>query len=143
LCVAIVDLDHFKRINDTLGHQAGDEVLRVAARRLAANVRSTDTVGRYGGEEFLILFRNVERRFGLDRCEMIRGKLCDQPVGFQGASVDISGSIGLAWTKFHSDVQDTLIAAADRALYEAKAKGRNRVEFAVVEPEPVLLSRSY
>jgi diguanylate cyclase (GGDEF)-like protein len=138
LCVAIVDLDHFKKINDTLGHQAGDEVLRVVASRLAASIRSTDAIGRYGGEEFLILFRNVEQSFGLDRCEMIRKNLCDQPVCFQGNSIEITGSIGLGWTKSGSDVQDTLIASADRALYEAKAKGRNRVACAVVEEESLI-----
>lgn len=133
VCLAIVDLDHFKRINDTFGHQAGDEVLRAAARRLSASVRSTDAVGRYGGEEFLIIFRNVDQRFGLDRCEVIRRNLCGQPVAFQGTSVDVTASIGLAWTKVGSDVQEALIASADRALYEAKANGRNRVEYAVVE----------
>ena len=138
LCVAIVDLDHFKRINDTLGHQAGDEVLRAAASRLAASVRATDSVGRYGGEEFLIIFHNVDQRFGLDRCEIIRRNLCDQPVDFQGTSVDITGSIGFAWTENISDVQDTLIASADRALYQAKAEGRNRVACAVAEEEPLI-----
>jgi diguanylate cyclase (GGDEF)-like protein len=138
LCVAIVDLDYFKRINDTLGHQAGDEVLRVAARRLAASVRSTDAVGRYGGEEFLVILRNVDPRIGLDRCEIIRRNLCGQPIGFQGTSVHITGSIGLAWTENNSDLQDTLIASADRALYEAKANGRNCVAYAVIGEENLI-----
>jgi diguanylate cyclase (GGDEF)-like protein len=138
LCIAIVDLDRFKRINDTLGHQAGDEVLRAAARRLAASVRSTDAVGRYGGEEFLIIFRNVDERFGLDRCEVIRKNLSSQPVAFNGTTVEVTASIGLAWTRNRSDAEHNLIASADRALYEAKAKGRNRVEYAAIDPPRLL-----
>jgi diguanylate cyclase (GGDEF)-like protein len=135
LSVAIVDLDHFKRINDTLGHQAGDEVLRVAARRLAASVRSTDAVGRYGGEEFLVILRNVHERIGLDRCEIIRANLSGQPIGFQGISVNVTGSIGLACTKAGAADEENLIASADSALYEAKAKGRNCVALAVLDED--------
>ena len=76
VCVAILDLDHFKRINDTHGHQAGDEVLRQAALRLSSSIRSGDAVGRYGGEEFLVVFRDMDHRIGIERCEIIRGAIC-------------------------------------------------------------------
>jgi diguanylate cyclase (GGDEF)-like protein len=131
LCVAIIDLDHFKQINDTYGHQAGDEVLREAAQRLSAGIRATDFVGRYGGEEFLIVFHNAQREFGLERCEAIRQSLCAQPVLIGLQSIDVTASIGFAWTEDQSQFEDALIALADRALYKAKANGRNRVEVAV------------
>jgi len=140
LSVAIVDLDHFKRINDTLGHQAGDEVLRVAARRLAASVRSTDAVGRYGGEEFLVILRNVDARIGLERCEILRANLSGQPIGFQGTLVNVTGSIGLACAKAGAADEENLIASADSALYEAKAKGRNCVALAVLAEDERIIA---
>ncbi len=137
LCVAIVDLDHFKRINDTLGHLAGDEVLREAARRLASAVRASDFVGRYGGEEFLIIFRDVEKEFGRERCEAIRKTVCESPIRFGRHELSITTSIGVAWTRGDIEVEDALVALADRALYAAKEKGRNRVEVASIESETV------
>jgi diguanylate cyclase (GGDEF)-like protein len=137
LCVALVDLDHFKRINDTLGHLAGDEVLREAARRLASAVRASDFVGRYGGEEFLIIFRDIQKEFGRERCEAIRKAVCESPVRFGRHELSITASIGVAWTRGDIEVEDALVALADRALYTAKGKGRNRVELASTEPETV------
>lgn len=135
LCVAIVDLDHFKQINDTYGHQAGDEVLRQAAQRLAGGIRSTDFVGRYGGEEFLIVFHNTQRELGLSRCETIRHSLCAQPMLIGLQSIPVTASIGFACTEDQSQFDDALIALADAALYKAKANGRNRVEVAPPECE--------
>jgi diguanylate cyclase (GGDEF)-like protein len=140
LCLAIVDLDHFKRINDTLGHAAGDEVLREAAHRLATAVRCRDCVGRYGGEEFLIIFRDVQEELGRERCEAIREAVCSSPIRFGGHELSITASIGVAWTPDCSDVEDALVALADRALYKAKAKGRNCVELAPSEPETMAMS---
>jgi diguanylate cyclase (GGDEF)-like protein len=137
LCVAIVDLDHFKRINDTLGHLAGDEVLREAARRLASAVRTSDSVGRYGGEEFLVIFRDIHNEFGHERCEAIRKAVCALPIRFGRHELSITASIGVAWTRGDMEAEDALVALADRALYIAKGKGRNRVEFASNEPEAV------
>lgn len=130
LCIAIVDLDHFKRVNDTLGHPAGDAVLREAARRLHAGIRVTDFLGRYGGEEFLLILRDVPCKLGQERCEALRQLLAETPVAFGGHRVTITASIGIAWTRNHLLVEDTLVARADQALYRAKEKGRNRVEVA-------------
>jgi diguanylate cyclase (GGDEF)-like protein len=141
LCVAIVDLDHFKRINDTLGHLAGDEVLREAARRLASAVRTTDFVGRYGGEEFLVVFRDTHKEFGRERCEALRKAVCESPIRFEGHELSITASIGVAWTHSDIEAEDALVALADRALYTAKEKGRNCVEVASSEPETVLSSQ--
>ena len=135
LCVAIVDLDHFKRINDTLGHLAGDEVLREAARRLAAAVRATDFVGRYGGEEFLVIFHDIQKELGRERCEALREAICASPIRFKDHELSITTSIGVAWSCGDIEVEDALVALADRALYAAKEKGRNCVELASTEPE--------
>lgn len=128
-CIAIVDLDHFKKINDTYGHLAGDEVLRQAATRLASSIRQTDSVGRYGGEEFLIVFQGANERIGLERCEFIRRAICCEPINYGTNKFSVSCSIGVA--TFGSGCINnaaTLIGLADDALYKAKANGRNRVE---------------
>ncbi len=130
LCVALIDLDHFKRINDTLGHLAGDEVLRESARRLSSAIRTSDAIGRYGGEEFILLFRNVEREFGFDHCQRVRQQLCEEPIRFEDHSLPITCSIGLAWSSEVSDLTPALLARADEAMYRAKQNGRNRVECA-------------
>jgi diguanylate cyclase (GGDEF)-like protein len=137
LCVAIVDLDHFKKINDTLGHLAGDEVLREAARRLAAGVRATDYVGRYGGEEFLIIFRDAQKEFGHERCEALRRAVSEQPIRYNRHQFHVTASIGIAWTRDRLLIDDAIVARADQALYRAKAKGRNCVELAPDEPAPI------
>lgn len=137
VCVAILDLDHFKSVNDTYGHPAGDEVLREAARRLAASVRETDAVGRYGGEEFLIVFRNLEQSIGIDRCDVVRRALCAKPVDFAGIALSISCSIGISSSRDGRLSSEKLIAQADQALYAAKQGGRNRVEcFGKKSPPP-------
>jgi diguanylate cyclase (GGDEF)-like protein len=128
VCIALIDLDHFKEVNDTFGHLAGDEVLRQTATRLARNVRSTDALGRYGGEEFLIIFRDASGECGLERCEDIRQSLLSEPIVFQQHKLNITCSIGLAWSQAEDDAITNLLTQADRAMYDAKAKGRNRVE---------------
>jgi len=142
ICVAILDLDHFKRINDTYGHPAGDAVLREAAKRLTVAIRDTDAVGRYGGEEFLLVFRNLpapvgDQAIGIERCEMVRRAICGQPVDCDGLEVPISCSIGVAGADRGRTIPaDRLIAQADEALYKAKRGGRNRVEYFMVESAP-------
>jgi diguanylate cyclase (GGDEF)-like protein len=128
VCVAIVDLDHFKRINDTYGHLAGDEVLRQAAFRLASNIRTSDAIGRYGGEEFLIVLRDVDCKIGLERCESIRCAMSCEPISFDNHTLPITCSIGVAYTDADSAIPTALIAQADEALYKAKMSGRDRVE---------------
>jgi diguanylate cyclase (GGDEF)-like protein len=137
VCVAILDLDHFKRVNDTYGHPAGDEVLREAARRLSALIRETDAIGRYGGEEFLIVFRNMDESIGRDRCELVRLAVCSKPVAFESKELQISCSIGISGTREGGMAADKLIGNADEALYKAKKGGRNRVELFVPEYKQV------
>lgn len=126
-CVALVDLDHFKQINDSHGHLAGDEVLRQSALRLAAAVRSSDLVGRYGGEEFFVVLRGADTQFGLERCEHVRQMLCAAPIAFESLSITITCSVGLVCTNKEGDTVTDVIARADAAMYSAKSTGRNRV----------------
>jgi len=128
VCIALIDLDHFKEVNDTFGHLAGDEVLRQTAARLAGAVRNTDALGRYGGEEFLIIFRDAPQECGLERCEDIRQSLLSEAIVFEQHKLKITCSIGLAWSRAEDDAVTNLLARADHAMYQAKAKGRNRVE---------------
>ena len=129
LCVSLIDLDHFKQINDNYGHLAGDAVLREAATRLHGAVRTTDFIGRYGGEEFIVVFTEIERDLGMKRCELMRQALCSQPVIYEETHLEVTCSIGLAgWTGERDSLTD-LVARADRAMYTAKNNGRNRVAF--------------
>jgi diguanylate cyclase (GGDEF)-like protein len=135
VCIALIDLDHFKQINDTLGHLAGDEVLRESARRLASSIRSTDAIGRYGGEEFLIVFRDMEQENGIARSEIMRRSLCEDPIRWGGRDLTITCSIGVATSRQVSASLPALVSTADHAMYEAKAQGRNRVVAAQPTPE--------
>ncbi len=127
VCIALIDLDHFKQINDTFGHLAGDEVLRESARRLASSIRSTDVIGRYGGEEFLIVFRDMEQENGIARGEIMRHALCKEPIRWQGEDLTITCSVGVASSRLISDSLTALVSVADGAMYSAKSQGRNRV----------------
>ena len=138
-CTAILlgDLDHFKRVNDTFGHLAGDEVLKETARRLVSSVRSYDFVGRFGGEEFLVTLNNCDPAFGLARAEKIRQTIADRPVETSAGAVPISMSFGLLLSQewgYMSVVE--LLHEVDTALYAAKAAGRNCVRLAVPKAEP-------
>jgi diguanylate cyclase (GGDEF)-like protein len=140
VCIALIDLDHFKQINDTLGHVAGDEVLRESARRLASSIRSTDAIGRYGGEEFLIVFREMEQESGIARSEIMRRTLCEDPIRWGGKDLTITCSIGVASSRLVFASLPALVSIADRAMYSAKSQGRNRVVGAqqALEEEPSL-----
>jgi diguanylate cyclase len=125
-CIAILDVDHFKRINDRYGHAAGDEALRAVAAVCTGIIRSCDSVARWGGEEFVVLLREVDMPSAQAAAERIRATLESSAVRFEGATVELTVSIGVAAHVKAEDVASTL-ARADRALYEAKAAGRNRV----------------
>lgn len=126
LCLMIIDLDHFKAVNDTYGHLAGDQVLTAAASVLAGSLRATDFTGRYGGEEFCVVLPETSADEAALVAERIRATLANTPVTLQGgASVRVTCSIGLAEAQA-PDI-DALVACADAALYEAKRRGRNRV----------------
>ncbi|HHX40463.1 MAG TPA: diguanylate cyclase [Armatimonadetes bacterium] len=131
LSCLLLDLDHFKRVNDTYGHPAGDAVLRQIASILRSSVRSVDVVGRYGGEEFLIILPQTGAEGARVLAERIRQRVEQEPFDIGGQTIHCTTSIGLAAAS-DGEVPDAddLIAEADRALYHAKAMGRNRVSFA-------------
>jgi two-component system, cell cycle response regulator len=125
----IADLDHFKRINDTYGHLLGDGVLREAARRMKSVTRRYDSLGRYGGEEFLVVLPGCDRSAARAQAERLRESLSAQPFLIENTSMEITCSVGVACSDAsrQSDLNG-LIRAADLALYAAKDGGRNRVE---------------
>jgi len=128
LGVILADLDHFKQINDTYGHPAGDTILRDVAKNIRGAIRTYDAVGRYGGEEFLILLINCRNHDPAAIAERIRNRVAGEyetPAG----PVDVSLSMGLlVWPATERVEAVSLIAAADKALYRAKSNGRDRVE---------------
>ena len=128
LAVIMADLDHFKDLNDTHGHMAGDAVLREAVRRMGAGVRSYDAIGRYGGEEFLIVLPGCDGRSGVCRAERLRKLICAEPFDTSEGRISVSCSLGVASTVECDSLDcDTLVRAADAALYRAKHNGRNCV----------------
>jgi len=123
LSIILMDIDHFKMVNDKLGHQAGDEVLKDVAATLRENVREVDIVGRWGGEEFLIICPETDLEGAYAIAEKMRSKM----ENWNLKSVNATGSFGVAeFAK--GDEEGDLIRKADRALYKAKESGRNRVE---------------
>lgn len=130
LSLIILDLDHFKRVNDTHGHQAGDEVLQGVARVIQDRLRPYDIFGRYGGEEFAVVLPETAPESGREIAERLRRDLEDHPLPVLGGELAVTASFGVAGvaevTGEHS--VRTLLQQADMALYRAKDKGRNRVE---------------
>ena len=123
----MIDVDHFKAVNDTYGHQAGDEVLKQLAAILVQEVRGSDLACRYGGEEFLVLFPNMPLKTAVERAEQYRHQVETSVFGFGGIEISTHLSIGVACYPGHAKTAEELIQVADRALYEAKRLGRNRV----------------
>lgn len=134
--IVLVDLDHFKDINDTYGHFAGDLVLQEAARLMRSSIRKYDSIGRYGGEEFLILLPGCDDETTCAQAERLRQQLAENPVAVSGTPLMITGSFGCTSAAPHTTLTaDMLIRRADEALYRAKRLGRNRVESFAVTPE--------
>jgi diguanylate cyclase (GGDEF)-like protein len=135
LGVILADLDHFKRVNDTFGHLAGDAVLREAARRMTTAVRPYDLVGRYGGEEFLLVLPGCDQAKARKFAERIRTRLAAEPVTHQGHLIPITVSMGVTVYDQPDPAEPTaLLHAADVALYRAKHSGRNRAEVSPFPP---------
>ncbi len=128
LTVALIDLDHFKRINDRFGHAAGDKVLEVVAQKLRENTRASDVLARIGGEEFLVVFAEMPAAQALEVCERLRARVAEHDWTALAPELAATLSIGLA----HAPPYDlaTLFDQADRAMYRAKQGGRNRVAVA-------------
>ncbi|TGD75462.1 EAL domain-containing protein [Mangrovimicrobium sediminis] len=123
--VLVLDLDHFKRINDTLGHMAGDELLKVVAERLKRAVRESDTVCRMGGDEFVVILPEIRDESDVERvCEKIL-ELMAEPVELCGQRIVVSTSIGLSVAPQHGETIEQLLEHADTAMYQAKQRGRN------------------
>jgi two-component system, cell cycle response regulator len=127
VAVIMADLDHFKHINDRHGHAAGDRVLQEAATRMTAVLRDHDQISRYGGEEFLVLLPGAGPDAARVVAERIRDAVASSSVSIGDEAVSVTLSLGLATTASGPADVDSLIAAADAALYRAKAAGRNRV----------------
>ncbi len=125
--VLICDLDHFKAINDTYGHQAGDEVLKRVGKLLKESIYETDFVARYGGEEFVILFPQADPAGVLRKAEAIRARIAMEKFDFGWNKITVTTSIGIAHYPANGQDPTSLLSIADKALYVAKESGRNRV----------------
>jgi two-component system, cell cycle response regulator len=143
LGVVIVDLDHFKHINDTYGHLAGDAVLREAARRMQSSIRQYDSIGRYGGEEFLILFPGCGEADCFAQADRLRKLLGQTEMKVNDTAIRVTASFGVTtvmpgenWT------EEELIRIADEALYVAKKSGRNRVEVLTARSQKATVNAS-
>ncbi|TWH71333.1 diguanylate cyclase [Azomonas agilis] len=127
LLLAVLDVDHFKNINDSFGHLAGDRVLKILAGRWQEQIRSSDFLARYGGEEFVLLLPNTDLEAGLTLLERLRQSTEECPFHFKGERLQITVSIGVTgFTADHST--EEIFEQADQALYRAKNSGRNRIE---------------
>lgn len=130
LAVVLADIDYFKQINDSMGHLAGDAILRDAADRMVHHIRQYDFIGRYGGEEFLIVMPALPPKDAHTRLNHLRMAISDEPFRFDHHSVKVTSSFGVAWYNYSmSSHVDELIARADEALYRAKDDGRDRIIF--------------
>ena len=132
--IILADLDHFKGINDTYGHMAGDAVLRETAKRMRSSVRPYDTIGRYGGEEFLIVVPGCDQSNAVKRAEQLRLAVGTEPANTSEGMISVTLSLGVTVSgvpMLHE--AERLVRAADVALYEAKSGGRNQVRASLGE----------
>jgi diguanylate cyclase (GGDEF)-like protein len=127
VALLMIDIDFFKRVNDTFGHAAGDEVIRAVGAQISNAIRTTDKAARFGGEEFVVMLKEIEPPAVFALAERIRHSIAEQPVDHRGSPIHITVSIGIAiLSRTDRDIGDA-IERADRALYRAKTSGRNRV----------------
>lgn len=143
LSLVIFDLDHFKKINDTYGHPIGDEVIKKTANVISKEIRAGDSVGRFGGEEFMLLLPRTTQQEAAQLTERYRQKLSSLHItpsnhlqenhnDDEALAIPVSASFGVAWVNNgNTSNEQTIVSAADEALYRAKLSGRNRIEFAV------------
>jgi diguanylate cyclase (GGDEF)-like protein len=133
MVVMLIDIDHFKNVNDTDGHQAGDEVLKTLSALLLEKARAADVPCRYGGEEFILLLPGMAADIAMVRANQWRNGFADKVTLFGATSIKATISIGVAVYPSHGETLVALTRSADLALYRAKAEGRNRV--VMYEPE--------
>ncbi len=135
--ILLLDIDHFKQVNDQYGHQAGDAVLKEVALRIEDRLRSFDTIARYGGEEFVVVMPETDSNLAAGVAERLRVMIADTPMAFEDRKIAVTISLGLASARA-GETADSVIGRADQALYGAKNSGRNRVVVAEENPtEPV------
>ena len=125
LALVLFDIDGFKKINDSLGHLAGDEILQEVARRASEQLRSADVLARYGGEEFIVLVPGCTAQDATGMTERIRGRIASEEIATTTGAAAVTISVGVGEIKSNSDTLEDLIRCADHALYAAKNQGRN------------------
>lgn len=125
--LVVMDIDHFKLVNDTLGHDAGDHVLHDIGRSLSERLRTTDFVGRLGGEEFGLILRNVKPADAFELMDELRERIASRELRYGEAGIRVTASFGIAQWPEHGRSAETLFCVADRCLYSGKRAGRNRV----------------
>ena len=128
MSLLMMDIDLFKKVNDTYGHMAGDFVLTHVAKLVQQTIRDEDVLARYGGEEFVVILREVDEEGAYPLAERIRTSVCSTPIQFEGKNISVSISIGIATTADKNmESPAALMAMADERLYTSKENGRNRV----------------
>lgn len=142
LTLVVLDLDHFKRVNDSRGHAAGDAVLRDVGRILRSELRATDRVGRIGGEEFAIAMPFTSTQAAAKRLEQLRSRIAEHLIVHEGDGFSVTVSCGIATLKPHPENIESLMRRADQALYGAKRAGRNRIQVDGPTSRSALRSRS-
>ncbi len=126
--LVMFDIDHFKQVNDTYGHQAGDEVIREVARLLRENLRETDIGGRYGGEEFGVILSNTDAQSAMAFCERLRKQIEAQEVVYEELRIKVTVSLGISQADESTSGHTAWLEQADKALYASKQGGRNQTQ---------------
>ena len=125
--VALFDLDHFKKINDQYGHVTGDHVLKEISTRIRESIRPYDLIGRYGGEEFLLILPGCDMSAATRQTERLRLRIAEAPISYESHSIHVTVSIGVTVYCGGEMRLEDIIGVADRALYQAKSNGRNQI----------------
>ena len=131
LSIAMIDIDNFKKLNDSYGHQFGDEVLQVVSKLFQESLRKTDYVARYGGEELIAILPETSIEQAIIPIERLRCKIADHVFMYDFKRVNVTVSIGIAQNNFDMLSTDKFVKEADNALYEAKQRGKNRIELSI------------